>query len=376
MALTISNYFAFITIIHTQLSSAREELIYSCGFDTPQGWTEDEGSFDPNQHQYDPIVWYQGGLDYYNCPRYSADPSVTNAYCVRLFNDASISRIISTVGYHSIRLKVDINPQHLETGEVCYMRYRTAKTDWAKSGVFSLTLDFHGEIVLNQIVNNESTFEVKLGVNAGSGGDSCLFDNLRVFGIRYTASPTRDPTSNPTQPSSNPTVSTNKPSFETSVSPSSYPSNAPSILSIATDVSTQEEKKETGDEQGLSMSILIQISAIVLGLCCCCCIVWTVLVCRRRKERTITVEYHPGEISATLPNASYAGNEPGLYVMKSMRREGDVKEANELIKERHDQQVACLKSGCNDFGSIDVIEMDNAMRKTFVVNGDDQETHR
>eukprot|EP01083_Nonionella_stella_P158113 514186_1 len=198
MALTISNYFAFITIIHTQLSSAREELIYSCGFDTPQGWTEDEGSFDPNQHQYDPIVWYQGGLDYYNCPRYSADPSVTNAYCVRLFNDASISRIISTADYHSISLQIDVNPQGVDIpNDWCILQYRTATSNWVNINIVQghsvPTLAFNITIPDTNTYNNQSSFEIKIGIAANTGGDSCLYDNLKVFGIPY---PTLIPTAN------------------------------------------------------------------------------------------------------------------------------------------------------------------------------------
>eukprot|EP01083_Nonionella_stella_P070370 188229_1 len=322
MALTL----CFITIILPQLSSSQEERIYLCGFDQAQGcirnWTIDTGSFNPDQHQYDPIEWYNWNGDYSKCPRYNAShPSLSDASCIRLFNDASISRIISTVGYHSIRWEIDLNPQGLEEGEWCFVHYLTAKTNGIKIVNNRYALAFGVSVAdTNFIANNESTFEVKLGVSGTTGGASCLFDNLEIFGIPYTISPTQHPTSNPTNPSSSPTISTNNPTL--------YPTNTPSIFStlrtrlVTMEVSVKSERN------------VIQILCIVLGICLFCFSIVCILACRERKRKQ---KKHIIENPACACNTSLAmsSNAPGLFVMGSMRPEGQPREADGLINQNN-----------------------------------------
>eukprot|EP01083_Nonionella_stella_P126254 382047_1 len=89
-------------------NAQQEETIYSFGFEDPSDWSLDEGSFNSSLHTFNPITWYDWDGDYRNCPRSNAgDGSLGAVSCLRLFMDASISRIISTVGYHSIHLQID-----------------------------------------------------------------------------------------------------------------------------------------------------------------------------------------------------------------------------------------------------------------------------
>eukprot|EP01083_Nonionella_stella_P140990 433568_1 len=211
----------FCTMIAT-ISARSEERIYYFGFEELSDWTADVGSFDSSRHTFKPITWYNWDGDFQNCPRYNDGVrSEDAASCLRLFMDASISRFISTLGYHSIHLQIDVNPQSVEhqEDEWCFVQYRTTTTNWITTNIVNghdaHVLDFDITIPDNNAYNNQSSFQVRIGIHATTGGDSCLFDNLEVFGVSYpttatgssgTPRPTLNPSPNPTsKPTSNPT---------------------------------------------------------------------------------------------------------------------------------------------------------------------------
>ena len=98
---------------------SQEQLLYSFDFSGPQDWIVYNGSI-ANQ-------W----LSWMDCNAKDFD------LCLRIRGNAYISRIIPTIGYHSIRIQFDIAEQGLETHEddYCYVLYRSAiapswKTDY------------------------------------------------------------------------------------------------------------------------------------------------------------------------------------------------------------------------------------------------------
>eukprot|EP01083_Nonionella_stella_P056600 148939_1 len=197
MAALWSSHYLFISTLAV-INAQQDESIYYFGFEELSDWTADVGSFDSSRHTFKPITWYNWDGDFKNCPRYNdGDVSQDAASCLRLFMDASISRIISTVGYHSIRLQIDVNPQSVEhpQDEWCFVQYRTATTNWITSNIVNghdaHVLDFDIAILNgNNTYNNQSSFEVRVGIDAATGGDSCLFDNLEVFGVPYPTTTT------------------------------------------------------------------------------------------------------------------------------------------------------------------------------------------
>eukprot|EP01083_Nonionella_stella_P090235 252099_1 len=109
----------------------QSERFYFFGFDEqPSDWIENNGTlYLLDSALHDPIKWVLSS----SCPRYAmgfrGEP--TDKLCVHVFADSDISRVISTVGYHTIQLKIDVNPWGLENrNERCYIQYRTASTDW------------------------------------------------------------------------------------------------------------------------------------------------------------------------------------------------------------------------------------------------------
>eukprot|EP01083_Nonionella_stella_P114044 336798_1 len=244
---TISLYIiasAFYTII---TNAIQEVTIYSFAFDSLD-WSEDVGSYDSKTHTFDPIVWYAWNGDYTHCPRYkTGERSLAAATCLRTFMDATVSRTISLVGYYSIRLQIDVNPRAVEPPHKwCILQYRTAATNWVNVNIVQgqddmPVLDFDITIPDTNAYNNQASFEIKVGIAATSGGDSCLIGNLRVFGTPYyTDDPTKEPSLNPshnptTFPTKNPSiVPTQTPSDNPSVNPSIVPTQNPSIVPTQT----------------------------------------------------------------------------------------------------------------------------------------------
>eukprot|EP01083_Nonionella_stella_P176190 615846_1 len=190
------------TLLWTSLvniNAQSEEIFYSYNCAQLLDWIEDTGSYDPAVHTYTPISWLSGSP---NCPRADAGGSSTAAKnCLRTTHDASISRIISTTGFQSIHLRIDVAAKDVEisTNDWCVIQYRTASTNWINVNIiqgddYALNYDV---FIQNIIYNNQQSFEVKMGIAANSGGDNCFFDNLKVFGIPYTETTTNQPTKKP-----------------------------------------------------------------------------------------------------------------------------------------------------------------------------------
>eukprot|EP01084_Bolivina_argentea_P299465 516206_1 len=169
---TISLYIiasAFYTII---TNASQEETIYLFDFDEPLDWSEDSGSHDPAIHTWDPIRWYEWDQDFTHCPRYKAgDTSLWGGTCLRTFMDATVSRTISIVGYHSIRLQIDVNPSGVEVPDKwCILQYRTAAaTNWVNVNIVQgqhdvPVLDFDITIPDTNDYNNQASFEIKVGI--------------------------------------------------------------------------------------------------------------------------------------------------------------------------------------------------------------------
>eukprot|EP01084_Bolivina_argentea_P080102 145137_1 len=153
--------------LYTTTNAQQEETIYFFSFEDPYDWSLDEGSFNSSLHTFKPITWYNWDGDCKNCPRSNAgDISLGSVSCLRLFMDSSISRIISTVGYHSIHLQIDVNPQSVEhpDDEWCFVAYRTATTNWINANIVNghdtPVLDFDITIPNDSTYNNQSSFEV------------------------------------------------------------------------------------------------------------------------------------------------------------------------------------------------------------------------
>eukprot|EP01083_Nonionella_stella_P165817 552669_1 len=216
-----------------EISATPEELFYSFIFEQPSDWTEDIGSFNASVHSYEPIVWRTHRRPSQECPR----QNMSDTSCIQFGKDASLSRTIPTIGYRSIRLQIDVHADGCEqaNGDWCVVQYRTDELDWHNVNVVTgqdhYSLDF--EIIIPDIssYNNEETFQVKVGINADTGGDNCFFDNLQMFGIPYTQNPT-NPSANPSarpsnEPSFNPSMNPSKRSFNPSQFPSKYPTVQP-----------------------------------------------------------------------------------------------------------------------------------------------------
>eukprot|EP01083_Nonionella_stella_P099968 281396_1 len=223
------------TLISHHVIAQSPKIIYSFGFEPPSDWTEYNGTkylSDSNLH--DPILWKVST----KCPRWMAGYTLsTDKTCVQTFADTHLSRVIPTEGYHSIQLKIDVNPNDVESNEWCYIQYRsqTAPTDWENkdivNGHYTPEIGFTVTVPNTNVYNDQSLFEVKIGIRANAGGDSCYFDNLEVFGIPYTRSPTSDPTDTPTFSTLHPTIAPSVvPTPNPTVAPTLDPTKAPTSV--------------------------------------------------------------------------------------------------------------------------------------------------
>eukprot|EP01083_Nonionella_stella_P083631 231303_1 len=237
---TLSHTFFVIHVIvrHTSINAQPEELFYSFNFEQPSDWTEHTGSWNSTADAlWDPIAWHTAKVD---CPR----GSTVDQTCVHFRKDASLSRTIPTIGFHSIRLRIDAHAVDVETtdDEYCFVQYRTDELNWNNVNVVTgqghWALDFNINIPDTSSYNNQQSFQVKVGINAKQSDDNCYFDNLRMSGIPYTPSPTI-PSANP---SVNPSVTlSNEPSFNPSMNPSQrsfnpsqFPSKYPTVQRVPT----------------------------------------------------------------------------------------------------------------------------------------------
>eukprot|EP01083_Nonionella_stella_P301821 1037643_1 len=209
--------FAFI-VMHRITNAQPEELFYSFNFGQRSDWIEESGSLYP-------IFWLTGHT---SCPRGN-----TGGPCAHLKKDATLSRTIPTIGYHSIRLQIDARAVDVETisDEWCFVQYRTEEIIWQNvnvvQGAGHWALDFEIIIPDTNSYNNQESFQVKVGINAHQSADNCYFANLRIFGIPYTQDPTNPSASPSNEPSFNPSMNPTKISLNPSQFPSKYPTVQP-----------------------------------------------------------------------------------------------------------------------------------------------------
>ena len=173
----------------------KEKLIYSFDFSGSQDWSLVDGS--------NGISWGNACDDF------------NSGLCVEMSHGSYyISRIISTIGYHSIHIQFDVATNSLESGDndECYVDYRSSVlSTWVIGWRTSEDLQSFNEsfyVTNNNSYNNQSSFELRFGVNA-NGGDHCRYSSLKVYGIQiivYTDNPTQSPSTQ--EPSISPTTST------------------------------------------------------------------------------------------------------------------------------------------------------------------------
>eukprot|EP01083_Nonionella_stella_P123113 370762_1 len=221
---------SILIVTHGIINAQSEELFYSFGFvqSSDSNWTENNGSsFNAAVHDYAPVFWRTNIA----CPRASSGDNT----CIHLRYDAFITRIIPTTGYHSIRLQIDVYARDVEIGtdDWCIVQYRTETITWQNVNVVQgqdeYALDFAITIPDTSSYNNQESFEVKVGIDANTGGDNCYYDNLRMFGIPYTANPSANPSATPSKrPSFNPSQFPSESTFQPSRIPSAHPSADPS----------------------------------------------------------------------------------------------------------------------------------------------------
>eukprot|EP01083_Nonionella_stella_P162176 532174_1 len=221
------------TLLWTSLvniNAQSEEIFYSYNCAQLLDWIEDTGSYDPAVHTYTPISWLSGSQ---NCPRADAGGSSTAAKnCLRTTHDASISRIISTTGFQSIHLRIDVAAKDVEisTNDWCVIQYRTASTNWINVNIiqgddYALNYDV---FIQNIIYNNQQSFEVKMGIAANS--ETTTNQPTKKPSISPTKKPSIPPTKKPTsQPTHKPTNKpTTKPINTATDNPTHKPTNLPS----------------------------------------------------------------------------------------------------------------------------------------------------
>ena len=218
---------SFISITVAQ----SETLLYSWGFSSLSDWIIEETG---------------KGIDF-------KTTYCETEICLNLEGQAIVRRIIPTTGYHSIRIRIDVREVALEQFEYCKAGYTTDLTSaWEevtlaeKNDRYQCCLTF--SVLNNAIYNNQSTFQLRLENTGTSATDDCYFDNLEVYGIAYTASPTNQqsieptvsPSSEPTlAPTIEPTISTNNPSFSPTNNPSVVPTRH--TLALAQSPTSNEE---------------------------------------------------------------------------------------------------------------------------------------
>ena len=181
--------------------------------------------FDSNPFSTDWIIDEEGkGVEWTNT--YSG---FNGGYCMELEGDAIVSSTIPTTGYHTIRIEIDIDrSDDLSSTEGCYVGYTTSSTSWTDIKLVSEStgklLNTGFNVPNTNSYDNQASFQLRFMNSASDPGDSCYYDNLHVFGIPYTSSPTKQPSK---IPSKSPT--SKAPTPVPTYNPSNIPSNIPTL---------------------------------------------------------------------------------------------------------------------------------------------------
>ena len=219
----MSSFSFFIYIFITLIISAppKQQLFYNDGT-TKSNFNSETGSVDIRSGDGD-------------CPNGSSNT------CLRLRGnsedspDERIEIVVgSTVGYYDITLEFDAKGSSGINN--CYATYKVGysvvvsfQTIWTTNGN-----SFDGTFVFNLNADNtDDDLRIRIG-NNDQKSDECHIDNIYVFGIPITPSPTDEPTINPSVfPTTNPSISPTK-------SPSTTPSLSPSLLPSITPTKSTE----------------------------------------------------------------------------------------------------------------------------------------
>eukprot|EP01083_Nonionella_stella_P059734 156347_1 len=197
MSTCLPSFFICITYLWLHVTNAQTEtMFYWNGFEDPSDWNQVSTVASK-------VVWQPSTFG--GCSHLKTNDA---SPCLALYGDSNspgvVGMEIPTVGYHTIRLQIDMRVVGLENGETCYIEYRSSSTDWtrdilARGSIVSDNV-FDEPVVIPHDDNyvNQPSFEIRIGIDANSGGDGCYFENLEVFGIPTTALPTRRPTPKPT----------------------------------------------------------------------------------------------------------------------------------------------------------------------------------
>eukprot|EP01084_Bolivina_argentea_P310590 537485_1 len=131
-------------------------------------------------------------LESKNCPK-GIGSICWDLYVHRQMTGLKVSTNISTIGYRSIRILIDINSIGIDI--LCWIEY--FNNDYqgyeklAQNEVVRYTPVGNGpfldrEILLPNTFDNAPSITIILGASGGAtGNDHCYFDNMRIFGIAY-----------------------------------------------------------------------------------------------------------------------------------------------------------------------------------------------
>eukprot|EP01084_Bolivina_argentea_P135716 239100_1 len=197
-----------LQLFHTFIHAQPSEQIYTFNFSTKTNWTIGGAGVGISTNCPDGgTCWYMGkGIAWGH-------------------------RTYSVLGYHTIRVFIDIRNWDLEPDEYCNVRYQTGT-----SGGWQTLYNFIGnnaeqirrdiELFLPSNVDNRADFEIEMYSSHIDDFDWCQYDNLEIWGIPYA--PTSAPTITPTvtgqtwAPSLSPTTYPSEPSDNPTKSPTDY----------------------------------------------------------------------------------------------------------------------------------------------------------
>ncbi len=193
-------------------------------------------------------------------------------YSVRLKQDGTIWRTVSTEGYTNITLTWHMAAQSLENGDYCYVEVNTGG-DWQVVASLTNGQDdqtfYSGTVALDAAAANNPNFQVRYRAAGNALGDYCYAEDILIAGdalngatatptatavpptptptataVPPTATPTAAPTATPTvQPTATPTVAPTNPPTPTPTTaptnpPTSTPTPTPTIAPTSTPIPT------------------------------------------------------------------------------------------------------------------------------------------
>eukprot|EP01084_Bolivina_argentea_P125678 222635_1 len=189
-----------------------------------------------------------------NCP---------NPPCWQMEGQSIANLTISTIGYHTLHIIIDVTETGLHNGEYCYFSYKSpSSTTWQNTRIIGK----NGDINLNVLIllpdnidyNNQQSLYLRISNAGNSNVDKCFYDNLEIWGIPYTTNPSANPTHIPTISPTNPTIfPTQSPIHNPTKSPTNNPTKIPTInpTNIPTNIPTISPTPSPTNNPSLNPSI-------------------------------------------------------------------------------------------------------------------------